>query len=132
MTAISITYQNLEMLRLRVLADTSLSDTEQAQYLSTLRDVREGLETGKYTVVDRKALIKQAADKYNSKFRRKLKNKSVNLMTKTSAEGKSISSVDAFDEKLMYATAEETRRYADTIGLTDIYQETVRFDNEWN
>lgn len=132
MKTIAINEHNLEMLRLRVLADSDLSDEQRDSYLDTIRTIREGVASGDFTIVNRLGVIKQVVEKQNSALRKKLKTKSRQLRRKVTADKRALRSVDAFDEKFMYASDNEVRQYADTMGITDAYKETKRFDNEWN
>lgn len=85
---------------------------------------------------DRLAMIKNAAEKVqkgkNITLRTKLKSKSRKLMRNVKEDTRSIRSMDAFDERVMYSTDAEVRALADGIGITDTYNETIRFDNDWN
>jgi hypothetical protein len=76
--------------------------------------------------------IRDAAQKKQKSFRKKVKAKNRKMLRNATEDNRSIKSLDAFDEKFMYSTEEEIRRYADGMGITEVYQETKRFDEEWN
>ena len=131
-----INNETLDTLRYHVLADSTLSDDQRRQDLNTISYVENGLASGEMVAVDRLDLIRSAAQKSQRKknvsLRKKLKAKSRKVMRNATEDTRSIKSLDAFDEKVMYSSEEEIRRYADGMGITDTYNETKRFDNDWN
>jgi len=131
-----INNETLDTLRYHVLADSTLSDDQRRQDLNTISYVENGLASGEMVAVDRLDLIRSAAQKSQRKknvsLRKKLKAKSRKVMRNATEDTRSIKSLDAFDEKVMYSSEEEIRRYADGMGITDTYNETKRYDNEWN
>jgi len=131
-----INNETLDTLRYHVLADSTLSDDQRRQDLNTISYVENGLASGEMVAVDRLDLIRSAAQKSQRKknvsLRKKLKAKSRKVMRNATEDTRSIKSLDAFDEKVMYSSEEDIRRYADGMGITDTYNETKRFDNDWN
>ena len=128
--------KSLKLLRQHVMIDPEITEDQRQRYLRTIEDVKTGLDSGRYFVVDRTQLIKDAAEqKQNSRnvsFRKKLKAKGRKVRRNATESTRSIKSLDAFDESFMYSSDDEVRRYADGIGITDVYKETKRFDEEWN
>jgi len=128
--------ESLDTLRYHVLADSTLSDDQRRQDLDTISYIENGLASGELVSVNRLDLIRSAAEKSQRKknvaLRKKLKAKSRKVMRNATEDTRSIKSLDAFDEKVMYSSDEEIRRYADGMGITDTYNETKRYDNEWN
>jgi len=128
--------KSLDTLRYHVLADSTLSDDQRRQDLDTISYIENGLASGELVSVNRLDLIRSAAEKSQRKknvaLRKKLKAKSRKVMRNATEDTRSIKSLDAFDEKVMYSSEEEIRRYADGMGITDTYNETKRYDNEWN
>jgi len=128
--------ESLDTLRYHVLADSSLSDDQRRQDLDTISYIEKGLASGELVSVNRLDLIRSAAEKSQRKknvaLRKKLKAKSRKVMRNATEDTRSIKSLDAFDEKVMYSSEEEIRRYADGMGITDTYNETKRYDNDWN
>jgi len=128
--------KSLKLLRQHVMIDPEITEDQRQSYLRTIEDVKTGLDSGRYFVIDRTQLIKDAAEqKQNGKnvsFRKKLKAKSRKVRRNATESTRSIKSLDAFDESFMYSSDDEVRRYADGIGITDVYKETKRFDEEWN
>jgi len=128
--------ESLDTLRYHVLADSTLSDDQRRQDLDTISYIENGLASGELVSVNRLDLIRSAAEKSQRKknvaLRKKLKAKSRKVMRNATEDTRSIKSLDAFDEKVMYSSEEEIRRYADGMGITDTYNETKRYDNEWN
>jgi len=128
--------KSLKLLRQHVMVDSEISEDQRQNYLRTIEDVKTGLDSGRYFVIDRAQLIKDAAERKqrgrNVSFRKKLKAKGRKVRRNATEGTRSIKSLDAFDESFMYASDDEVRRYADGIGITDVYNETKRFDEEWN
>jgi len=128
--------ESLDTLRYHVLADSTLSDDQRRQDLDTISYIENGLASGELVSVNRLDLIRSAAEKSQRKknvaLRKKLKAKSRKVMRNATEDTRSIKSLDAFDEKVMYSSEEEIRRYADGMGITDTYNETKRYDNDWN
>jgi len=128
--------ESLDTLRYHVLADSTLSDEQRRQDLNTISYIENGLASGELVSVNRLDLIRSAAEKSQRKknvaLRKKLKAKSRKVMRNATEDTRSIKSLDAFDEKVMYSSEEEIRRYADGMGITDTYNETKRYDNDWN
>ena len=123
--------KSLKLLRQHVMVDSDISESERARSLEVIARVKAGLDSGEFVAVDRMSMIKDAAEK--KRFRSKVKAKSRKVRRKTTkAEVKSIRSVDAFDEEFMYSSDKENREYAELVGITDAYNETKRFDNDWN
>jgi len=131
-----INNKNLKMLSQRVLGDSGITETQRQQDLALIADVRTKINSGEYMSIDRMAMIKKAAEKNqkgkNVTLRKKLKAKSRKVMRNATEDERTMRSMDAFDERVMYSTDKEVRALADGIGITDAYNETVRFDNEWN
>jgi len=131
-----INNKNLKMLSQRVLNDSGITETQRQQDLALIADVRTKINSGEYMSIDRMAMIKKAAEKNqkgkNVTLRKKLKAKSRKVMRNATEDERTMRSMDAFDERVMYSTDKEVRALADGIGITDAYNETVRFDNEWN
>jgi len=129
---------NLRTLYNKVESDSSITDTRRSRDLETIEHVMFALEFGELSEpqVDRLSLIKQAAEKVqrrkNVTFRKKLKAKSRKVRRNATEDTRSVQSLDAFDEKFMYSSDDEVRRFAEGSGITDAYAETVRFDEEWN
>jgi len=128
--------RNLELLRQYVMDDSEISEEERQRSLDVIADVKTGLDDGRYVLTDRLSTIRDAAQKKqktkNASFRKKVKDKSRKVYRNATEDDRSIRSLDAFDENFMYSSEEEVRKYADTIGITDVYNETKRFDEEWN
>jgi len=131
-----INNESLDLLRYHLFADSSIGDEQRRRELNTISYVENGLATGELVAVDRLDLIRDAVSnvqsKKNVKLRKKLKDKSRRVMRNATEDTRSIKSLDAFDEKVMYSSDDEVRRYADNMGITDAYNETKRFDDEWN
>jgi len=131
-----INNETLDTLRYHVLADSTLSDEQRRQDLNTISHVEKGLASGEMVAVDRLDLIRTAAQKSQSKknvtLRKKLKAKSRKVMRNATEDERTMRSMDAFDESFMYSSDKEIRKYADSMGITDAYNETKRFDDEWN
>ena len=115
--------ESLDTLRYHVLADSTLSDDQLRQDLDTISYIENGLASGELVSVNRLDLIRSAAEKSQRKknvaLRKKLKAKSRKVMRNATEDTRSIKSLDAFDEKVMYSSDEEIRRYADGMGITD-------------
>lgn len=128
--------KSLKLLRQHVMIDPEITEDQRQSYLRTIEDVKTGLDSGRYFVVDRAQLIKDAAERKqrgrNVSFRKKLKGKGRKVRRNATEGTRSIKSLDAFDESFMYSSDDEVRKYADGIGITDVYKETKRFDEEWN
>jgi len=124
------------MLSQRVLDDSGITETQRQQDLALIADIRTKINSGEYMSIDRMAMIKKAAEKNqkgkNVTLRKKLKAKSRKVMRNATEDERTMRSMDAFDERVMYSSDKEVRALADGIGITDAYNETVRFDNEWN
>ena len=127
---------NLKLLRQHVMVDPEISEDQRRRDLDTIEDVKTGLDSGRYVLADRLSTIREAAKKTQKArsvaFRKKLKAKSRKARRNATEDSRSIKSLDAFDEKFMHSSDEEVRRYADGMGITDVYKETKRFDEEWN
>jgi hypothetical protein len=124
--------ENLKLLRQHVMVDSDISEEERQRSLDAIADVKTGLDDGRYVLSDRMSTIRAAAQKKQKSFRKKIKAKNRKMLRNATEDNRSIKSLDAFDEKFMYSTEEEVRRYADGMGITEVYQETKRFDEEWN
>jgi len=124
--------KNLKLLRQHVMVDSEISEEERQRSLDAIADVKTGLDDGRYVLTDRMSTIRDAAQKKQKSFRKKVKAKNRKMLRNATEDNRSIKSLDAFDEKFMYSTEEEIRRYADGMGITEVYQETKRFDEEWN
>jgi hypothetical protein len=124
--------KNLKLLRQHVMIDSEISEEERQRSLDAIADVKAGLDDGRYVLSDRMSTIRDAAQKKQKSFRKKVKAKNRKMLRNATEDTRSIKSLDAFDEKFMYSTEEEIRRYADGMGITEVYQETKRFDEEWN
>jgi hypothetical protein len=131
-----INNESLELLRYHVLADSSISDEQRQKNLDTISYVEEGLASGEFVAVNRLDLIKSAAKKTQSKknvtLRKKLKAKSRKVVRNATEDERTMRSMGAFDESFMFSSDKEIRKYADSMGITDTYKETKRFDEEWN
>jgi len=130
--SIKINDESLKMLREYIMTDPEITEEQRQNDLSTIDDVMSGLESGEYFVIDRMSIIKAAAEK--AQFRKKVKAKSRKVRRKVRENESTLnsSSLDAFDEQLMYLSDNEVRKYVDNMGITETYNETKRFDNEWN
>jgi len=124
--------KNLKLLRQHVMVDSEISEEERQRSLDAIADVKTGLDDGRYVLTDRMSTIRDAAQKKQKSFRKKVKAKNRKMLRNVTEDTRTIKSLDAFDEKFMYSTEEEVRRYADGMGITEVYQETKRFDEEWN
>jgi hypothetical protein len=124
--------KNLKLLRQHVMVDSEISEEERQRSLNAIADVKTGLDDGRYVLTDRMSTIRDAAQKKQKSFRKKVKAKNRKMLRNATEDTRTIKSLDAFDEKFMYSTEEEVRRYADGMGITEVYQETKRFDEEWN
>jgi hypothetical protein len=130
--------KSLKLLRQHVMVDSEISEEQRQKDLATIARVKEGLDSGEFVAVDRLSMIKQAVEKKqrrsgkNVTFRAKLKAKSRKVRRNATEETRSVRSLDAFDERFMYSSDDEVRRFADGAGIADAYAETVRFDEEWN
>ena len=131
-----INNESLDLLRYHVLADSSISDDQRQQNLDTISYVENGLASGDLVVVDRLDMIKKATKKTQNKknvtLRKKLKAKSRKVMRNATEDERTMRSMGAFDERFMFSSDKEIRKYADSMGITDTYKETIRFDEEWN
>ena len=127
-----INEQNLELLRQNVMDDSDISESERQRSLDAIAGVEQGINSGEFTVVDRTAMIKDAVEGKRNNLRKKLKAKSRKVMRNATEDTRLMQSLDAFDEKFMYSSEEEIRRYADGMGITEVYNETKRFDNQWD
>jgi hypothetical protein len=120
----------------KVASDSSIDDAQRNRDLETIEHVMFALEFGELSEpqVDRLSMIREIAEKKqsNTDFRKKLKAKSRKVRRNATEDKRSIRGLDAFDEKFMYSSDDEVRRFADGAGITDAYAETVRFDDEWN
>jgi len=128
--------KSLKLLRQHVMVDSEISEDQRQKDLASIARVKEGLNSGEFVAVDRLSMIKQAAEKKqrgkNVTFRAKLKAKSRRVRRNATEDTRSVRSLDAFDERFMYSSDEEVRKFADGAGIADAYAETVRFDEEWN
>ena len=128
--------KSLKLLRQHVMIDPEITEDQRQRYLRTIEDVKTGLDSGRYFVVDRTQLIKDAAEQKqkgkNATFRKKLKAKSRKVQRNATEDTRSLRAVDAFDEKFMYSSDSEIKTFADNMGITETYNETKRFDDEWN
>ena len=131
--------ENFRILYTRVATDPNIDDRQRNRELETIGRVMTALEFGELEPeVDRLSLIKQAAEKVqrsggkNVTFRKKLKAKSRKVRRNATEDTQSVQALDAFDEKFMYSSDDEVRRFAEGSGITEIYAETKRFDEEWN
>lgn len=129
--------ENFRILYTRVATDPSIDDRQRNRELETIGRVMTALQFGELDPeVDRLSLIKQAAEKVqrgkNVTFRKKLKAKSRKVRRNATEDTRSVQALDAFDEKFMYSSDDEVRRFAEGSGITEIYAETKRYDEEWN
>ena len=128
--------KSLKLLRQHVMIDPEITEEQRQSYLRTIEDVKTGLDSGRYFVIDRTQLIKNAAEQKqkgkNGTFRKKLKAKSRKVQRNATEDTRSLRAVDAFDEKLMYSSDSEIKTFADSMAITETYNETKRFDDEWN
>lgn len=127
-----INNESLDTLRQCVESDSSITEEQCTRDLETIESVRQGLASGEFVVVDRLSMIQTAAKKVQ--FRKKVNSKSRKVRRKVKEKESTLSSssLDAFDEQVMYLSDSEVRKYADNMGITETYNETKRFDNEWN
>lgn len=127
-----INNESLDTLRQCVESDSSITEEQCTRDLETIESVRQGLASGEFVVVDRLSMIQTAAKKVQ--FRKKIKSKSRKVRRKVKEKESTLisSSLEAFDEQVMYLSDNEVRKYADSMGITETYNETKRFDNEWN
>ena len=134
--ALNINDKTLKMLRQHVMLDPEITEEQRQKDLAAITKVKEGLNSGEYVAVDRMSMIKKAAQKKqkgkNVTFRKKLKAKSRKVQRNATEDTRSLHAVDAFDEKFMYSSDSEIKTFADSMGITDTYNETKRFDEEWN
>ena len=130
--SIKINDESLKMLREYIMTDPEITEEQRQNDLSTIDDVMSGLESGEYFVIDRMSIIKAAAEKVQFRKKVKAKSRKVRRKVRENESTLSSSSLDAFDERVMYSSDNEVRKFADTMGITDTYNETKRFDNEWN
>jgi len=129
--------QNFKALYQKVAADPSIDDNQRQRELYAINRVMFAAKFGELEPpVDRLAMIKAAAEKKqkgkNVTLRKKLKAKSRKVVRNATEDERTVRAMDAFDERVMYSSDNEVRALADGIGITDAYNETVRFDNEWN
>lgn len=127
-----INNESLDTLRQCVESDSSITEEQCTRDLETIESVRQGLASGEFVVVDRLSMIQTAAKKVQ--FRKKVNSKSRKVRRKVKEKESTLSSssLEAFDEQVMYLSDNEVRKYADSMGITETYNETKRFDNEWN
>jgi len=134
--ALNINDKTLKLLRQHVMVDSDITEEQRQKDLNTIANMKQMLDSGECVPVDRMAMIKKAAEKKqkgkNVTFRKKLKAKSRKVQRNATEDTRLLKSMDAFDEKVMYSSDEEVRQYADSMGITDTYNETKRFDEEWN
>jgi len=134
--ALNINDKTLKMLRQHVMVDPEITEEQRQKDLATIADVKQGIDSGEYVTVDRMSMIKKAAKKKqkgkNVTFRKKLKAKSRKIKRNATEDARSLRAVDAFDEKFMYSSDSEIKTFADSMGITETYNETKRFDEEWN
>ena len=129
--------ENFKKLYASVMADPTIDEQQRHHERDIIGRVMFALEFGELEPqVDRLAMIKAAAEKKqkgkNVTLRKKLKAKSRKVVRNVTEDERTMRSMDAFDERVMYSSDNEVRALADGIGITDAYNETVRFDNEWN
>ena len=127
--------ENFRTLWSRVMSDPSIDDVQRNRDLETISHVMFALEFGELEPeVDRLSMIREIAQRKqkSATFRKKLKAKSRKVRRNATEGTRSVRALDAFDEKFMYSSDEEVRRFADGIGITETYAETKRFDDEWN
>lgn len=127
--------ENFRILWSQVMSDPSIDDVQRNRDLETIGRVMFALEFGELDPeVDRLSMIRDIAERKqkSSSFRKKLETKSRKVRRNATEDTRSIRGLDAFDEKFMYSSDEEVRRFADAIGITETYAETKRFDDEWN
>ena len=122
--------RSLKLLRQHVMVDSDISESERTRSLEVIARVKAGLDSGEFVAVDRMSMIKDAAEK--KRFRSKVKAKSRKVQRNATEDTRSLRAVDAFDEKFMYSSDSEIKTFADSMGITDTYNETKRFDEEWN
>jgi len=129
--------ENFKKLYASVMADPNIDEKQRRHECEIIGRVMFALEFGELEPpVDRLAMIKAAAEKKqkgkNVTLRKKLKAKSRKVVRNATEDERTVRAMDAFDERVMYSSDNEVRALADGIGITDAYNETVRFDNEWN
>ena len=127
--------ENFRVLYTEVMADPSIDDVQRNRDLETIGRVMTALQFGEIEPeVDRLSMIREIAERKqkSASFRKKLKTKSRKVRRNATEDTRSIRGLDAFDEKFMYSSDDEVRRFADGIGITETYAETKRFDDEWN
>ena len=122
--------RSLKLLRQHVMVDSDISESERTRSLEVIARVKAGLDSGEFVAVDRMSMIKGAAEK--KRFRSKVKAKSRKVQRNATEDTRSLRAVDAFDEKLMYSSDSEIKTFADSMAITETYNETKRFDEEWN
>ena len=122
--------RSLKLLRQHVMVDSDISESERTRSLEVIARVKAGLDSGEFVAVDRMSMIKGAAEK--KRFRSKVKAKSRKVQRNATEDTRSLRAVDAFDEKFMCSSDSEIKTFADSMGITDTYNETKRFDEEWN
>lgn len=134
--ALKLNDKSLKLLRQHVMIDPEITEEQRQKDLATIADVKQGLDSGEYVAVDRMSMIKAAAEKKqkgkNVTFRKKLKAKGRKVRRNATEDTRSLRAMDAFDEKFMYSSDSEVKTFADSMGITDTYNETKRFDGEWN
>jgi len=134
--ALNINDKTLKLLRQHVMVDSDITEEQRQKDLNTIANMKQMLDSGECVPVDRMAMIKKAAEKKqkgkNVTFRKKLKAKSRKVQRNATEDARSLKAMDAFDEKFMYSSDDEVRRFAEGSGITDVYKETMRFDEEWN
>jgi hypothetical protein len=134
--ALNINDKTLKLLRQHVMVDSDITEEQRQKDLNTIANMKQMLDSGECVPVDRMAMIKKAAEKKqkgkNVTFRKKLKAKSRKIKRNATEDTRSLRAVDAFDEKFMYSSDSEIKTFADSMGITETYNETKRFDEEWN
>jgi len=131
-----INNESLDLLRYHLLADSSINEEQRRRELDTISYVEGGLAAGELVTVDRLDMIRDAAksvqSKKNTKLRKKLKAKSRKVVRNATEDERTMRSMDAFDESFMFSSDKEVRKFADSMGITDTYNVTKRFDDDWN
>ena len=139
MTAINTTVNKIAN---KIRKDSTLTEDQRQQELALVNKIRAGLRSGEFEFKqDRIDTIRQAAEKVQG-------SKNMNLRSKTKASSRKVRraaaeetrgaeiapglGTDAFDYQIMGSNDSEARSVASSEGIEDAYNQTVRFDSEWN
>jgi len=131
------TNKTLNSIASKVRKDTNLSEEQRQNELELINRIRKGLRSGDFEFKqDRIDTIRQAAEKVqgskNMKLRSKTKTASRKVKRAAAEETRGAEicpefGTDVFD----YQIARESNN-TDIAGIDDTYNQTVRFDEEWN